>query len=1224
MKYTNEFFGVSNDDSSFDLAKAVEAYEWVLANPDEAPFVVSKMLFDNTAFYMEANADRIAPVVDGYISKRLGEVRLGLSRRVSKSKSAGEALSIVEEISKAIAGDPYNRDKDGQFSSSERRGSKRSKQITPQQKEPMRLGVDALTAMTGSKGFADYAMNTAREAQGATDSYLATIARDPEKDWGNNEQMWRRMQASSKLAYDMGGKYLPENAQFALKVGEWAGQYAPQAEKVIGPTARRGAYRYRGVEKSPNRVYQNDIDALRHEAGSGREAHEWLIYGKPLPQPRRNGAGVMEDRQPSKTIEALKKTLPDPALYELNRKAGTIPPSQGIIIDRSGKVVTEAVGYGEDWYLPFNLRNLSKLKGGEYIRTRAYGGLTTEDIYAGLVSGARSVTVVSHSGVYTLEFDDDYRGARRYNDKSGRMHARYAQLLDAVKSGDVTLAEPSPARLQEIVSDAADSLGLDPEEDFDDPKLQAEVDRLRKRERRNPVLAEDDKNAAIFEAVDQHISEQGKYAGINDFLNQQVARGIITQDEAYAAVADPASLAVKVGAEGKARAAVQSADMLNRQNLNPLALNGYGYAKALDALKDQFPYYITRAEFQPAGVSTSDKGYVKPKYNRPEGALDGFYDLTINGKGKISADQTNYQNNSLTGSPDWKKRGYTPRDMREQKPEAEEGENEEGAVAAKEPAKITPASAAVQRAKERNSTLDLVKSIQSQERFSDKAALPNFAGTKITDDIRSEDAVSILYRDIDDLRSALMADPGGTVAQDLNRAIKFVRDNKLFDVNWAGFDSPASANSVVDLPGNSIDLLEGIVAGKTFNLPDVRAGRTEAQYDAVINDILAKRTEFKAIGSKDGVNPLVTADASADEVVPALSSYAASLVDQAIQWEEFRSSGGPKPAGSLNDSQINAQAKDLAKIIQAYKNREAVRTPKEPDPKAEASDKEAVRAMGTNLRQKAKPFQEDIASMIGMDDVSDQVDALVNQAVVSKQREAAGLAVGNRPMHLIFEGNPGTGKTTIAQKIAPLYKELGLVSKGEVVELKKGDITGQYENNIEEHTYNTLMKHKGKVIFIDEAYQFASDDFGRKSIDAMVPILSDPKFTKDTVVILAGYPDRMQEFLEVNPGLADRFSDRINFRDYTAPELHKIANKMIADQEYVTNPTVNREIGKAVAAIAAKPDHANGRTVARLIDRVKRAHEARLGEDPTTDELRNFTVEDVRSAMKWQGLDSAA
>jgi stage V sporulation protein K len=277
-----------------------------------------------------------------------------------------------------------------------------------------------------------------------------------------------------------------------------------------------------------------------------------------------------------------------------------------------------------------------------------------------------------------------------------------------------------------------------------------------------------------------------------------------------------------------------------------------------------------------------------------------------------------------------------------------------------------------------------------------------------------------------------------------------------------------------------------------------------------------------------------------------------------------------------------------------------------------------------SLRIKARPYQDDIASMIGMDGVADQVDALVNQAVVAQQRKAAGYKTDDRPMHLIFEGNPGTGKTTIANKIAPLYKDLGLVSKPTVLELKKGDITGPFNNQVEEHTYNALMKGKGGVIFIDEAYMLNNDEEGRKAIDAMVPILSDPKFSKDTVVILAGYPGKMQAFLDVNEGLADRFSDRVRFRDYTAPELHQIAQKMINDQEYAVSASTNREIGKAVAAIASKPGHANGRSVARLIDRIKRAHEARLGDDPTPDELRFLTAADVQSAMKAQGLDAAA
>ena len=163
MTYTNEFFGVSNNDPHFDLSAAVTAYEWVLAHPEEAPFVVSKMLFDNTAYYMEAQREKIEPVVEGYVAKRLNEVSLGLSRRVSKSEAAGEALDVVEAISKAMTRsgkwDQAKRDKKGQYSAAETRNS----YAVRQPKQPMNLGVDALSAMTGSEGFATYAMNAAKE-----------------------------------------------------------------------------------------------------------------------------------------------------------------------------------------------------------------------------------------------------------------------------------------------------------------------------------------------------------------------------------------------------------------------------------------------------------------------------------------------------------------------------------------------------------------------------------------------------------------------------------------------------------------------------------------------------------------------------------------------------------------------------------------------------------------------------------------------------------------------------------------------------------------------------------------------------------------------------------------------------------------------------------------------------------------------------------------------------
>jgi hypothetical protein len=404
-KYTNSFFGVPDDDRDFDLEAAIDAYEWVLKHPDEAPFVVSKMLFDNTSTLMEHYREPIAKAVDGYVAKRLSEARLGLSRSVSKS--ATDALAVVEEISKAVAGDPFDRDSQGQFSSAEGRGAKRKGtkttiKIKSKTREPMkwnnpedvrRVGVDALGAMTGSEGFANYVMQTGQEAKKATKDFSEKWGSSPD-DRGVNDQTWRRLEASSKLAYDMGGKHLPQNAQFALKVGEWAGQYAPQAEKVIGPTARRSAYRYRGVEKQPDPVFQKDIDTLRIAQKGGRAAHEALIYGTPSPNPRGRDAsmGMWDDREQSRTITRMKELLPDPSLYELNRKSGSIPPSQGIIIDRSGKVPAlqpqeplQAQGRGVHPHaLLRRPDHRGHLRGPGLGRSRCHRGLPLGDLHDGV------------------------------------------------------------------------------------------------------------------------------------------------------------------------------------------------------------------------------------------------------------------------------------------------------------------------------------------------------------------------------------------------------------------------------------------------------------------------------------------------------------------------------------------------------------------------------------------------------------------------------------------------------------------------------------------------------------------------------------------------------------------------------------------------------------------------------------------------------------------------
>jgi hypothetical protein len=480
-----------------------------------------------------------------------------------------------------------------------------------------------------------------------------------------------------------GTSVLPRRVQAALKAGQVVGTYGPEAQKVIGPAADRAAYRYRGTERAtPDRRLGAAMESIRRNPNlrTDVERRELMVHGV------ETDAGW----HPSGVLSYFRSRLPKADLNTLQRKSGKIPPSEGVIINRQGKVAVQAVGFGDDHYLPFNLKHLKGLRGGEYIRTRTYGGPTTEDVYTGLISGAKSVTVVSHNGVYTVEFDPSFKGSRRYNDKAAQMVGRYGQLLDAVKNGEITTGQIDPTRMAEIDEAAASSYDPDSE-----PEAYAtERLRLLAREKRNPTFSEAQKAQAASAFLDsqaaKHRTPDGHEMTGTELIDDWVSRESLKQADAYRKlqVADagadfrirgsgrPAGMSGQGVAPGMtaadfkrsvaaragltddnpdrvASAAIQAMGLneqfgryLEREeatykaSLKPLALNGPGYKMALDALQEQFPYYVKGVDFHPwhDARNAVDTGYVKPKHNRPAGVLAGYFDDTINGQSKVHAD----------------------------------------------------------------------------------------------------------------------------------------------------------------------------------------------------------------------------------------------------------------------------------------------------------------------------------------------------------------------------------------------------------------------------------------------------------------------------------------------------------------------------------------------------------------------------------------------------------
>lgn len=208
----------------------------------------------------------------------------------------------------------------------------------------------------------------------------------------------------------------------------------------------------------------------------------------------------------------------------------------------------------------------------------------------------------------------------------------------------------------------------------------------------------------------------------------------------------------------------------------------------------------------------------------------------------------------------------------------------------------------------------------------------------------------------------------------------------------------------------------------------------------------------------------------------------------------------------------------------------------------------------TNTEKKTvEEALEELNSLTGLDDVKRDVNTLVNLMKVQKIREERGMKVPTVSKHLVFSGNPGTGKTTVARLLAGIYNSLGVLSKGHLVEVDRSGLVSGYIGQTAAKVMEVVDTALGGVLFIDEAYTLTANkgqgDFGQEAVDTLLKAMEDNR--DNLVVIVAGYTDLMEQFLDSNPGLRSRFNKFMKFEDYTAEQLLEIIKSMAAKQDYV-------------------------------------------------------------------------
>ncbi len=245
--------------------------------------------------------------------------------------------------------------------------------------------------------------------------------------------------------------------------------------------------------------------------------------------------------------------------------------------------------------------------------------------------------------------------------------------------------------------------------------------------------------------------------------------------------------------------------------------------------------------------------------------------------------------------------------------------------------------------------------------------------------------------------------------------------------------------------------------------------------------------------------------------------------------------------------------------------------------------------------------------LIGLAPVKTRIREIAALLLIDRLRRERGFAAGGPSLHMCFSGNPGTGKTTVAMRMATILHRLGYTRKGHLVAVTRDDLVGQYIGHTAPKTKEVLKKAMGGVLFIDEAYYLYRPenerDYGQESIEILLQVMENNR--DDLVVILAGYKDRMDRFFESNPGMSSRIAHHIDFPDYQSGELALIAHRMLDAMHYRFDAEAKSVFDDYLKRRMEQPHFANARSVRNALDRARLRHAYRLYSHPeiaTSDE----------------------
>jgi stage V sporulation protein K len=260
---------------------------------------------------------------------------------------------------------------------------------------------------------------------------------------------------------------------------------------------------------------------------------------------------------------------------------------------------------------------------------------------------------------------------------------------------------------------------------------------------------------------------------------------------------------------------------------------------------------------------------------------------------------------------------------------------------------------------------------------------------------------------------------------------------------------------------------------------------------------------------------------------------------------------------------------------------------------------------------------EELERLIGLAEAKKTMYEIYALLRMNQEREKHKLRMEKQVYHMVFKGNPGTGKTTVARIVGRICKEMGILSKGHLIEVERADMVGEFIGHTAQKTRDLIKKAMGGILFIDEAYSLArggEKDFGKEAIDCLTKAMEDQK--TEFICILAGYTDEMEEFLQINPGLPSRFPIQIHFHDYTVEELMRISDLITGEKEYTLSNSARDRLRYHLIRVKNDPflcNFSNARYVRNLLEQAIRTHAVRMVKvnEPNVEQLMTLKAEDI-------------